>query len=61
VADHRKDIAEFRKQSKSGKDADLKGFAAKTLPALQQHLKQAQAVNDALGAGKKAAGPKHPS
>jgi len=61
VADHRKDIAEYRKQAESGKDADLKAFAAQTLPTLQEHLKLAQSVNDALGAKSKAAGPKTPS
>jgi putative membrane protein len=61
VADHKKDIAEFQKQAKSGKDADLKGFASKSLPTLQEHLKLAQGVNQGLGAGNKAAGPKTPS
>jgi len=61
VADHKKTIAEFQKQAKSGKDPDLKGFASKTLPTLQEHLKLAQGVNEALGAGNKAAGPKTPS
>ena len=38
VSDHKKDVAEFEKQAKSGNDADIKGFAPKTLPTLQQHL-----------------------
>jgi putative membrane protein len=61
IADHKKDIAEFQKQAKSGKDADLKDFAARKLPTLQEHLKLAQGVNESLGAGNKAVAPKAPS
>ena len=35
---HKSDIAEFQTQAKSGDDRDLKAWAAKTLPTLQQHL-----------------------
>ena len=42
--DHQKDVADFQKESRSGKDADLKNFAVQTLPTLQDHLKQAQSV-----------------
>ena len=42
VADHRKDVEEFRKESTSGSDPDVKAFAAKALPTLEEHLKQAQ-------------------
>jgi len=48
VADHKKDVAEFRKQSTSGKDSDLKAFAAKTLPTLEDHLKMAQSTDAAV-------------
>ena len=34
LADHRQDVAEFRKEANSGKDPDVKAFAAKTLPTL---------------------------
>lgn len=44
LKDHKKDVADFQKESKSGKDPDLKNFAAQTLPTLQDHLKQAQSV-----------------
>ncbi len=53
VADHKKDIAEFQKQAKSGRDADLKAFAAKTLPTLQDHLKLAQTTHAAVRGGAK--------
>jgi putative membrane protein len=42
VKDHREDIAEFQKEANSGDDSDVKAFAAKTLPTLQEHLKLAQ-------------------
>jgi putative membrane protein len=48
VDDHKKDVAEFKKEAGSGKDADIKGFASKTLPTLQEHLQLAQTTNDAV-------------
>jgi putative membrane protein len=44
VKDHKKDVAEFQRESKSAKDPDLKDFAAQTLPTLQDHLKQIQSI-----------------
>jgi putative membrane protein len=55
VSDHKQDISDFQKEAKSGKDSDLKGFAAKSLPTLQEHLQLAQAANDAVK-GSKATG-----
>lgn len=43
VKDHEKDVALFRAQAKDGKDGELKGLAAATLPTLEEHLKMAQA------------------
>lgn len=48
VDDHVKDVAEFEKASQSAGDADLKGWAGKTLPTLQDHLRQAKDVNGKL-------------
>lgn len=42
VADHKKDVSEFRHESENGTDADMKAFAAKTLPTLEEHLKMAE-------------------
>jgi putative membrane protein len=47
VKDHNKTIADFQKASNDAKDADLKGWAGKTLPTLQMHLDSAQAINKA--------------
>jgi putative membrane protein len=43
VSDHEKDIAEFEMESTGGTDADIKGFATKTLPTLKTHLRLARA------------------
>jgi putative membrane protein len=44
VNDHEKDIAEFEMESAGGTDADIKGFATKTLPTLKTHLQLARAA-----------------
>jgi len=53
VKDHKTDVAEFRKESNSGKDNDVKGFAAKTLPTLEEHLKMAQDTFNKVKTGSK--------
>jgi len=45
VKDHQEDVAEFQREANSGADPDVKNFAAKTLPTLQEHLKMAQDAN----------------
>ena len=55
VDDHKQDVAEFKKEANGGKDGDVKGFAAKTLPTLEEHLKLAQTTNDAVKKGAKTA------
>lgn len=52
LADHKEDISDFKKESRSGKDKDVRAFADKILPTLQAHLKMAQSVNDAVQAKK---------
>lgn len=52
VKDHTKDVAEFRKESKSGKDSDVKAFAGKTLPTLEEHLKLAREDHAKVAGGK---------
>lgn len=55
VRDHKKDVAAFRKQAKDGKDPELKAFAAKALPTLEEHLKLAQDTQSGLVGGRAAA------
>jgi putative membrane protein len=45
VSDHKKDVNAFRKESQSGKDPEVKAWAAKTLPTLEDHLKMAEQTN----------------
>jgi putative membrane protein len=47
VQDHKKDVAEFQKESRSAKDSDVKNWASQTLPTLQSHLQQAEQVHQA--------------
>jgi putative membrane protein len=42
LRDHKKDVKEFEKASQDLSDPDLKAFAAKTLPTLQEHLSMVQ-------------------
>ncbi len=44
LSDHNKDVSAFEKESTRGADADLKAFAGKTLPTLQEHLTMAKAL-----------------
>jgi putative membrane protein len=44
VKDHEDAVALFQKESTSGSDSDLRTFAGKTLPTLQEHLKMAKAL-----------------
>jgi putative membrane protein len=49
VQDHVKDVAEFQKESNnSAANADLKDFATRTYPTLQDHLTMAKSINDAM-------------
>ena len=48
VKDHSKDVSEFQKEAKNGKDESIKNFAAQTLPTLQNHLGQARQMEQAV-------------
>jgi putative membrane protein len=48
VAAHEKDVAEFQKQADSGTNADIKKFAAETLPALKMHLEMIKDIQGKL-------------
>jgi len=49
---HEKDVTSFGLQAKEGQDADLKAFAAKQLPVLQEHLKQVRELVSQHASGK---------
>jgi putative membrane protein len=49
VQHHKKDINQFRKQTKSSMDSDLREFASSNLPTLEQHLRQAQTLASQTG------------
>ncbi|HSP33224.1 MAG TPA: DUF4142 domain-containing protein [Thermoanaerobaculia bacterium] len=42
LSDHEKTVDLFQKEATSGQDADLKSWASKTLPTLQEHLRMAK-------------------
>ncbi len=48
VADHKEDVDLFEKEAKDGKDADIKAYAAKTLPVLKSHLDHINALHDSM-------------
>lgn len=45
VEDHRKAVALFRQQVRAGKDNELREFATRTLPTLQEHLQHVQSLS----------------
>ncbi len=45
VQDHRKAIAQFQTEAKSGHDPALKTFAQQTIPVLQKHLRMAESAS----------------
>jgi len=53
VADHAKAVASFQHASKTAANADLKAWAAKTLPTLQEHHKMARDINAKVGTASK--------
>jgi len=48
VHGHKEAVSLFETESKEGKDADLKAFAAKTLPIIKDHLKMAEKIADRI-------------
>ena len=49
LKDHKEDIAEFQQEANSGSDPDIKAWAAKTLPTLQEHLRMAEDCAKQIG------------
>lgn len=48
VADHKEDIAAFKKQASEGSEASLKSFASSTLPTLEHHLMESEKAMKAV-------------
>jgi len=48
LKDHKKDVGDFQKESTSGADTDIKSFATRTLPTLQDHLQMIQRIHDKM-------------
>jgi putative membrane protein len=46
VSDHKTDVSDFESEANSGKDAELKSWANKTLPTLRHHLEMAKSTYD---------------
>lgn len=49
VMAHEKDVAAFQNVAKNGTDADVKAFAAGTLPTLEKHLQMIKALANKMG------------
>jgi putative membrane protein len=49
VKDHEQDIAELQKASKEVQDAELKAWVTKMLPTLNDHLREARAIQSQIG------------
>ena len=49
VKDHEKDVAEFRREAKSGQDPDARAYASETLPTLKEHLAKIRSIADKSG------------
>ncbi len=48
VSDHKKDVAEFKKESTSASNPEVRNLAAKMLPTLQMHLDRANMIHDQI-------------
>lgn len=49
VKDHEHDVKEIQKMAKDAKDPEVKAFAEKTAPVLEEHLNQVRQLADATG------------
>jgi len=45
LKDHQQDVRDFQQEAKSGTDPDVKSFASKTLPTLEDHLNTAKELD----------------
>ena len=47
LKDHQQDVQEFQQEAQRGSDPDVKSFASKTLPVLEEHLSMAKNLDKA--------------
>ena len=58
VKDHEKDVKEYQRAAEKEEDADVKAYAAKTLPVVEDHLKSAKELEATLMGSLKGAAEK---
>src|SRR5436305_333566 len=58
VADHDKDVKEFRRQAQTGQDRELKRFARETLTVIEQHDQLAHNIERSMVAVGSSRGPR---
>jgi len=51
VRDHEEDVKEFQKEANNGQDTDIKSFATRTLPVLEEHLSRIKSVQSSMQGG----------
>lgn len=49
LKDHREDVQKFQQEASSGQSQNVKEFAKKTLPTLEQHLAMAEKLAQSMG------------
>jgi putative membrane protein len=49
LKDHKKDISAFQEEAQQGKDPEVKNWAEKTLPTLQEHHTLAETTSSKIG------------
>jgi putative membrane protein len=60
TSDHDTDVKAFQREAKSAKDPDLRAWAAKTLPTLEEHKQQAHEVHASVSKAKRTEGSASP-
>jgi putative membrane protein len=51
VMDHQEDVKDFHKEANTGKDPQIKSFAAQTLPVIQGHLDKIKSIQAKMSSG----------
>jgi len=49
LKDHQEDVKKFAREEKTGKDPQIKSFAAETLPVIQGHLEKIKSIQSQMG------------